>query len=314
MTTTAPTAALPYQPPRLQPPVSPAELARWRALLHPDLRDDEDRWTIILTVACAAAHAIEGIPLIYTVATADSSSDGDDAGDARAVRTARRIKEALLKGSVLYGIPPAIDATFALADAVRADAEARGRPARIDDEAFFSRAGESLGPATATSYDDEAANGGDHDDDGEFVRTDSEAAAAAAAAATKQDDADVTARGAAHIRAVYRHNLPDIALRFRRAAALDLWRLTRDVNYGMTLSHSRVLGLADTELVVLAALVTMNLRAETLWHLRGARRVGWKEEVVASVRDACVEACRFWGRPTDRVPRVDEVSEESNGL
>ncbi len=54
----------------------------------------------------------------------------------------------------------------------------------------------------------------------------------------------------------------------------DLRFLTLEINYGFTLACQEVMDWRLTELVVLAALVTQNCRAEVLWHMRGALRQG----------------------------------------
>lgn len=78
------------------------------------------------------------------------------------------------------------------------------------------------------------------------------------------------------------------------------------------------LQLQSTELVILAALVAQNLRPETLWHMRGSLRVGWSHEAVDSVRNVAMEVAEYAFQQrrsaTDRVPRLDEVRDDSNEL
>lgn len=70
--------------------------------------------------------------------------------------------------------------------------------------------------------------------------------------------------------------------------------------------------------MLLAALVAQNLRPETLWHMRGALRVGWSRAAVESVRTVAIAVATFAharsAGPTDRVPRLDEVRDDTNEL
>lgn len=105
---------------------------------HPRLR----RYTILATASAAAHVGPETISLIYAEAAPASAAGASSASAARtpqddaAVRVQRRLKEALLKGAVLYGIPPALDSVFALIPHLRE--EARLNPHR-DDKGFFLR-------------------------------------------------------------------------------------------------------------------------------------------------------------------------------
>ncbi|CAD6900887.1 unnamed protein product [Tilletia controversa] len=115
--------------------------------LHPSLHARE--WYTVLTAATSAARiGAQAVPLIWQIAKeeigselriegADSNSGSETTVDDEAVLLQRRIKEALLKGSVLFGIPAALDPLFALSPLLRADAAAH--PARSDTDFFLRR-------------------------------------------------------------------------------------------------------------------------------------------------------------------------------
>ncbi|KAE8225470.1 hypothetical protein CF319_g1794 [Tilletia indica] len=109
-----------------------------KSTLHPSLHARE--WYTVLTAATSAARiGAQAVPLIWEVAKEDiggADSVGEKA-DEDAVQLQRRIKEALLKGSVLFGIPAALDPLFALLPLLRADAAAH--PARSDTDFFLRR-------------------------------------------------------------------------------------------------------------------------------------------------------------------------------
>lgn len=111
---------------------------------------------------------------------------------------------------------------------------------------------------------------------------------------------------------VYRHNLASIERDKFGPDMEDLKTLALNINYGWNLSEMSVLNFASTEMVVLAALVPQNVRVEILWHLRGARRAGWSDEAVNSVRTTAIEIARRFDRRTGNVPTLAEVSEDRN--
>lgn len=214
----------------------------------------------VLTAALASGHAAEGVPIVYKIATEDLQDD-----DLACVDVARRIKETLLKGSVLFGIPPTLEGAFALQNVLRE--EARTHPAR-SDAGYFLRQGQTL--------------------------------------------AEVEERGYAQLNEVYRHNFEEISKEKFRDDMQDIRFLTMQINYGWNLSENSVLDFATTELVILAALIPQNFRAETLWHLRGSRRAGWSDAVIESVRSVALDIAKFLGRPTHKVPDLKDVSEDRN--
>ncbi|CAM6103568.1 unnamed protein product [Calypogeia fissa] len=246
-------------------PLTKGEIVELRAQLSPELHEEE--WYTILTVCTASAHAgPEALPMIYEIASSEkvNTLSGKEA-DEMAVRIQRRMKESLLKGSVLFGIPAALDAVFALLPHTRAEAEQH--PAR-DDSGFFLRRGQTL--------------------------------------------EGVTSRGMEQLRKVYRHNLDQFKNEMMREDMQDLRMLTVEVHYGWNLSECTVLDFKSTEMVILAALIPQNARAETLWHLRGCRRAGWSDESIRSVRDVCLQLANRLGCRTSKIPTLEDVREDTN--
>ncbi|SPC64761.1 uncharacterized protein UHOD_07132 [Ustilago sp. UG-2017b] len=111
---------------------------------------------------------------------------------------------------------------------------------------------------------------------------------------------------------IYKHNLPDILDRKMGKNMQDLKFLTLEINYGFNLSNEQVLDWRETELVVLAALITQNCRVEVLWHMRGALRAGWTREDVESVQKVAMAIAKRLAVRTDKVPGLEEISETSN--
>lgn len=98
------------------------------------------------------------------------------------------------------------------------------------------------------------------------------------------------------------------------AGTLDLFHAHRDfawlsteITYGLYLSDRQVLDDLDTQLVVLPAILSQNLRLESHWHIRGTRRLGVSAHDVGVVSDCVKMVAGFFGVRLDRVPAVDEV-------
>ncbi|KAK0565660.1 hypothetical protein OC844_001098 [Tilletia horrida] len=115
-----------------------ADLRTLKDLLHPTLHRRE--WYTVLTAATSAARiGASAVPLLWQMAKDEhvSAHASAEEADRQAVEVQRRIKETLLKGSVLYGIPAALDPLFALMPHLRADAA--NHPGRSDDDFFLRR-------------------------------------------------------------------------------------------------------------------------------------------------------------------------------
>jgi hypothetical protein len=91
------------------------------------------------------------------------------------------------------------------------------------------------------------------------------------------------------------------------AAHRDFAWLSTDITYGLFLSDRQVLDDVDTQMVVLPAIMSQNLKVETHWHIRGTRRLGLPREDVQIVWDCVQLVAGFFGVKLDKVPTVEEV-------
>ncbi|KAL4887342.1 hypothetical protein BJY04DRAFT_212383 [Aspergillus karnatakaensis] len=98
------------------------------------------------------------------------------------------------------------------------------------------------------------------------------------------------------------------------SATLDLFRahkdfswLSTEITYGLFLSDRQVLDDLDTQMVVLPAIASQNLRKESHWHIRGTRRLGVSMEDVKIVTECVRIVADFYGVILDKVPSVEEV-------
>lgn len=91
------------------------------------------------------------------------------------------------------------------------------------------------------------------------------------------------------------------------AAHKDFAWLSTEITYGLYLSDRQVLDDLDTQLVVLPAIMSQNLRLETHWHIRGTRRLGVGIDDVRAIWECVQLVARFFGVELNKVPSVEEV-------
>lgn len=106
-------------------------------------------------------------------------------------------------------------------------------------------------------------------------------------------------------RQVYTRNATDTLGLFD--AHKDFAWVSSEITYGLFLSDRQVLDDVETQLVVLPAIMSQNLKLETHWHIRGTRRVGVSKEDVQVIWDTVKEISTFFGITLNRVPTVDDV-------
>ncbi|KAL2830062.1 hypothetical protein BDW59DRAFT_141699 [Aspergillus cavernicola] len=101
------------------------------------------------------------------------------------------------------------------------------------------------------------------------------------------------------------------------ASTLDLFSahkdfswLSMEITYGLFLSDRQVLDDFDTQMVVLPAIMSQNLKKETHWHIRGTRRLGVSMEDVGIVCECVRLVAEFYGVRLDKVPTVEEVEND----
>lgn len=115
-------------------------------------------------------------------------------------------------------------------------------------------------------------------------------------------------RGLDWFRKVYTRNAGDTIDLF--AHHQDFAWVSKHITYGMYLSDRQILDDLDTELVVLAGIMSQNLPTETLWHIRGTRRIGVSKEDTEVVWDTIKLIAKHFGVELSRVPTVDDVEPE----
>ncbi|GKZ29830.1 hypothetical protein AbraIFM66950_006691 [Aspergillus brasiliensis] len=115
-------------------------------------------------------------------------------------------------------------------------------------------------------------------------------------------------RGVAWLEKLYARNTSGTLDLF--AAHKDFAWLSKEITYGLFLSDRGVLDDLDTQLVVLPAIMSQNLRIETHWHIRGTRRLGVSLEDVKVLCEGVKHVAGFYGRVLDKVPTVEEVEKD----
>ncbi|KAI0430766.1 hypothetical protein F5Y09DRAFT_221080 [Xylaria sp. FL1042] len=88
----------------------------------------------------------------------------------------------------------------------------------------------------------------------------------------------------------------------------DIPWISKNVSYGLFLSDHRILDIQETELVVLAAIMTQNLRGPTYWHLRACLRVGMEPDEVEAIHKVIESVAAHGGKTLD-VQRVADVTD-----
>ncbi|MBE3044651.1 hypothetical protein IMZ48_19240 [Candidatus Bathyarchaeota archaeon] len=118
------------------------------------------------------------------------------------------------------------------------------------------------------------------------------------------DDANLD-RAMEFFRKIYTRNAGDTIGLFD--AHKDFAWLSKHITYGFYLGDRQVLDDLDTEMVVFPAIMALNLRTETWWHIRGTRRIGVSKGDTQVVWDAIHTIMGHFGVKLNKVPTVDEV-------
>ncbi|KAJ8130971.1 hypothetical protein O1611_g2653 [Lasiodiplodia mahajangana] len=88
----------------------------------------------------------------------------------------------------------------------------------------------------------------------------------------------------------------------------DIPWISANVSYGLFLSDHSILDIQETELVVLAAIMSQNLYKPTYWHLRACLRVGIEPVEVDAIHRV-IERVAAYGGKTLSVQRVFDVTD-----
>lgn len=86
--------------------------------------------------------------------------------------------------------------------------------------------------------------------------------------------------------------------------------ISTDISYGLFLADHSVLDIAESELVILPAIMCQNLAPSTKWHLRGCLRVGLTREEVESIQQCVERIAAACGKELKGLPRVCEIPDE----
>ncbi|KAF2257360.1 hypothetical protein BU26DRAFT_527405 [Trematosphaeria pertusa] len=90
----------------------------------------------------------------------------------------------------------------------------------------------------------------------------------------------------------------------------DIPWISTDISYGLFLADHSVLDIAESELVILPAIMCQNLAPSTKWHLRGCLRVGLTREEVESIQQCVERIAAACGKELKGLPRVCEIPDE----
>lgn len=111
------------------------------------------------------------------------------------------------------------------------------------------------------------------------------------------------------MQALYKTNLSPIFASLGAHGPFVEW-VDSAIVYGMFLSDLTLLSAVESELVTLTAIMCQGLKAPTLWHLRGLRRLGVSEGDVEAVQRAVEGLMVGVGGKVDGWARVRDVEAE----
>ncbi|EFW98968.1 hypothetical protein CMQ_4820 [Grosmannia clavigera kw1407] len=123
-----------------------------------------------------------------------------------------------------------------------------------------------------------------------------------------QCDSANLSRGMEWLQKIYAQNSSDTLGLF--AAHRDFEWISKNITYGLYLGDRQVLDDLDTEMVVLPAIMSQNLKTETWWHIRGTRRIGVSKADTKVLWNTIKNIAAHYGQQLDRVPGVDEVERD----
>lgn len=114
------------------------------------------------------------------------------------------------------------------------------------------------------------------------------------------------ARGNTFLQTLYQQNLVPIFETWGSHRP-DFEFLEKNIIYGLYLSDHSVLSAVEAEIVIWTAIMCQGVRAPTIWHLRGLRRLGVAAEDVELLEQAVEEIARWAGKETVGWARVGDV-------
>jgi hypothetical protein len=114
-------------------------------------------------------------------------------------------------------------------------------------------------------------------------------------------------RGVGWMRTIYKQNMESVLDLF--SAHKDFAWITTNISYGLYLSDRQVLDDIDCQIVVLTGIMIQNLKLETYWHVRGARRLGFSKDDLIKLWNGVQTIGRASGLALDRVSTIDDVQD-----
>ncbi len=86
--------------------------------------------------------------------------------------------------------------------------------------------------------------------------------------------------------------------------------ISTDISYGLFLSNHQVLNIAESELVILPAILCQDLQGPTNWHLKGCLRVGFTPEEVDAVQKVIERIMIHGGGKLSQIGSVWDILDE----
>jgi hypothetical protein len=86
-----------------------------------------------------------------------------------------------------------------------------------------------------------------------------------------------------------------------------------DISYGLFLSDHQILDIAESELVIIPAILCQDLPGPTEWHFKACLRVGLTREEVDAVQRVVERVLMYGGGGVTRVGSVWDVVVEEEG-
>jgi hypothetical protein len=86
--------------------------------------------------------------------------------------------------------------------------------------------------------------------------------------------------------------------------------ISTDISYGLFLADHSVLDVAESELVILPAIMCQKLKGPTFWHLRGCLSVGMKRAEVEKVQQTIELIAAACGNVLKNLDRISNVPDD----
>ena len=113
-------------------------------------------------------------------------------------------------------------------------------------------------------------------------------------------------RGTSFIQKLYQQDLSPIFATWGSHREDFEW-VEKSVIYGLFLSDHSVLSEVESELVILTSIMCQGLKAPTIWHLRGLRRLGVSNEIIDKVTQAVRTISEYCGKHPREWATIQDV-------